>query len=344
MISDGKKVFMMRVNKETRIINAKSSKTFPRKKRTQIERKSVAVILGYYNGEAYIEEQLFSIFNQSHKSLHVFLYDDYSAPQFILQNINSEGVQRSKISATVRPKNIGFANNFMKALADIKKPFEFYSFSDQDDIWNKNKLEIAISALSDISSEIPALYCARTEIVDEQCVESLGYSPLFTKDPTFSNALVQNIGGGNTMVFNKAARDLIISSVSNCTIVSHDWWCYLIVTGAGGHVIYDAKPCLKYRQHKTNVIGSNTSWRGRFSRFCSLLQGHFLELNDINTKALEINKHLLTKDNLYILDNFMNGRRTNLIKRLILLKRSKIYRQTLLGNIGLLVGIFFKRI
>ena len=33
--------------------------------------------------------------------------------------------------------------------------------------------------------------------------------PLFERAPDFRNALVQSIAGGNTMVFNRAARDLL---------------------------------------------------------------------------------------------------------------------------------------
>jgi hypothetical protein len=52
------------------------------------------------------------------------------------------------------------------------------------------------------------VYCSRTILVDVNG-NQIGCSPLFTKKPSFANALVQSIAGGNTMVFNKKARDLI---------------------------------------------------------------------------------------------------------------------------------------
>jgi hypothetical protein len=63
---------------------------------------------------------------------------------------------------------------------DIKA--DYYSFSDQDDIWYKDKLERAIKWLKSIPSDIPALYCSRTQLVDDTG-EDLGLSPLYT--PTF---------------------------------------------------------------------------------------------------------------------------------------------------------------
>ncbi len=55
---------------------------------------------------------------------------------------------------------------------------------------------------------IPALYCTRSRLVDQHG-KLIGFSPLFNKKPCFQNALVQNIAGGNTMVFNKAALNIL---------------------------------------------------------------------------------------------------------------------------------------
>ena len=175
------------------------------------------------------------------------------------------------------------------------------------------------------------------------CLETLGYSPVFNKPPSFTNALVQNIGGGNTMVFNKATKDLILETTKNATVVSHDWWCYQIVTGVGGHVIYDSEPCLKYRQHAHNLVGANTSWRKRFQRILELLQGRFRKRNDINLAALSAHMHLLTTTNQKVLNDFIQARQSSLPKRLALFKQSGIYRQTLFGNLGLLLGIFLNK-
>ena len=304
----------------------------------------VAIILGYFDGQSFIGEQLQSIIEQTHSALHIYLYDDDSRLRFSPDSFDLDQNSLSKMSVGVRPQNIGFTNNFLNALASVSDEFEYFAFSDQDDVWHEDKLEKAIAALEKAPSEQPALYCARTEIADATCEHTLGYSPLFNKPPSFANALVQNIGGGNTMVFNRAARDLILEATQDATVVSHDWWCYQIVTGAGGHVIYDSEPCLKYRQHDHNLVGANTSWRARFLRMRGLLRGRFREWNDINLAGLSAHKHLLTKSNQRVLDDFVEARQSSLIKRLFLFKRSGIYRQTLFGNLGLLLGVFLNKV
>ena len=169
----------------------------------------VAVVIGYFDGQDYVCDQLRSILDQSHSAVNIYLCDDKSEPRFSFDGLRLDADQLSQISIGVRPSNIGFTNNFLNALGSIPDDFEYFAFSDQDDIWHQDKLERALAALAKAPTEKPALYCARTEIADATCEHTLGHSPRFNKPPSFANALVQNIGGGNTMVFNRAARDLI---------------------------------------------------------------------------------------------------------------------------------------
>jgi len=310
----------------------------------QLAERSVLVVLGYFDGPSYIRDQLRSIVQQTHRAVHIYISDDNSRSPFSLESLDLSQEEVSKISISLRTLNIGCTNNFLKALSNVSDEFEYFAFSDQDDVWHEDKLKKAITALEKPPPQKPALYCARTEIADATCEHTLGYSPRFNKPPSFANALVQNIGGGNTMVFNRAARDLIINAAVDSNVVSHDWWSYQIVSGAGGYVVYDPEPCLKYRQHAINLVGANTSWRARFLRIRSLLQGRFRTWNDINLKALSEHSHLLTADNCKILSDFIEARQSSLIKRLSLFKRSGIHRQTLFGNLGLLLGVFLNKV
>lgn len=305
---------------------------------------NVAVILGYYDGDVHVAEQLRSIFGQSHQALHVFISDDQSPTPFSVDTLGFDAEQLMKLSVRYHAENVGFAHNFLNMLVSIDDEFDYFAFSDQDDIWYPQKLERAIESISSVSSEMPALYCARTEISDDRCSDALGFSPLFNKPPSFKNALIQSIGGGNTMVFNRAAKEIIVKCSHGATITSHDWWCYQIVAGTGGRVVYDPEPCLKYRNHGRNLAGENITWAARLSRIRGLLQGQFRTWNDTNLKALSECRHSLTAENRQILNDFMGARQSRLLKRLWLFKRSGIYRQTLLGNLGLLLGILLNKV
>ena len=59
------------------------------------------------------------------------------------------------------------------------------------------------------------------------------------------------------MVFNHIAKNIICESITNVNFVSHDWWCYLLISAAGGNIIFDTTKTVRYRQHGGNLIGGN---------------------------------------------------------------------------------------
>jgi hypothetical protein len=234
-------------------------------------------------------------------------------------------------------------DNFLSLVCQANIEADYFAYCDQDDVWEVEKLSRAIQWLADIQQNVPALYCSRTRLVDEQNNE-IGLSPLFSKPPSFANALVQNIGGGNTMVFNRAARSLLMQAGADLSLISHDWWTYIVVTGCGGQVRYDTKPSLRYRQHHLNLIGHNSNWFARMTRLKMLWNGHLSASNDKHLAALERVKKLITPENLYIMNELSSARAMRLAHRLKALRRAGIHRQTRLGNLGLFAAALFNKI
>lgn len=323
-----------------REIDTKKVKEEQKNKQSSTDR--VAVILGYYDGNKYLIEQLDSIINQTHRNIGIFISDDYSPEKPDTSSLTLKEEQSLYIKCN--EVNQGFCKNFLNALTTVNDGFEYFAFSDQDDIWNSDKIERALNILSQYPSDKPALYASSTTIVGECGQLELGTSPIFKKPPSFANALVQNIGGGNTMVFNQAAKDLIAKSSMNIDIVSHDWWCYQIVSGAGGMVHYDPEPCLKYRQHPKSLVGSNNSPSAKIVRIKALLDGRFCHWNDINLRALSNSKNLLTDKSKQTLEGFIRARQANIFKRLILFWRTGIYRQTTYGTLSLMLGLLINKV
>ena len=199
----------------------------------KLKQKKVAIVLGFYDGYKFIRRQLQSIFDQTHQNFIIFVTDDNSKDNFSLEKLNINERNKKKIRIGIRNKNLGYAQNFLNALVSIDDYFDYYAFSDQDDIWHREKLEKAINSLEEYNHKQANLYGSRTELIGRSEDKKLGESIKFKKSPSFQNALTQNIFGGNTMVFNRNAFDLICSSNINQKIISHDWWCYQIISGAG---------------------------------------------------------------------------------------------------------------
>ena len=305
---------------------------------------SVAVVLAHFNGEEFIEEQLWSICNQTYKNLTLFIFDDASETQSFafLESIAKQ------LPITVRIVrrlfNVGHVENFLRGLAEIDEAFDYYCFADQDDIWFPDKIERAINLLSVEKHTAPALYVSATILCGSNGETSTRKSSQVSLEPSFSHALVQNIGGGNTMVFNFAARNLVVAFVERLDVPVHDWWVYILVSGAGGRVLFDQRPSLHYRQHFGNLIGANHGFCSALRRLVRMLRGDYRRWNQSHCAALQSNIAKLSREHQALLQTFKAMRERSLWVRVKIFLFSDFRRRGVMGNFGLLLAIILKRV
>lgn len=307
--------------------------------------QEVCIILAVYQGAEFLDEQLESYVGQSHKNWSLIVSDDGSTDNS-LSIIDGFNTSHPDIDLTIQqgPQK-GFAANFFSLLGRVPKSPRFAALSDQDDIWFDEKIARGVKALSNQPDDIPCLYCSRTEICDEN-LQPIGLSPQFDRPPSFRNALVQSLGGGNTMMLNRAAIDLVQDIISEHIpeVVAHDWWLYQIITACGGTAIYDPTPTLLYRQHEANLIGSNLSRWAKLHRIYLLISGRFKTWNQINCRALEANLARFGSEEAETFKAFGAARRGSIFKRFQALRKSGVYRQSWMGNIALYYACFINRL
>ncbi len=303
-----------------------------------------AILLCTFNGEEFIEKQLKSIEGQTHRKWHVYVSDDGSndSTLAILERYKDHwGAERMTIYSG---PGLGFSKNFMSLIQRPEISANYYAFVDQDDEWLPTKLERALGLIQAEESKAlkPVLYGSRTTTIDKHG-EQIGESNLYQKKPSFENALVQNIVTGNTMILNHSAISLFKSLHGEISVSAHDWLAYLLVTGNGGVMIYDPLATTKYRQHSSNLYGSNVSFRARLIRFKKLCLGDFREWNEKNCCVLARNTHLLKQDELDKFYVFQKLRNASFFQRLYLFYQSGIYRQTTEGQVGMWIAVFMNR-
>ena len=147
--------------------------------------KRVVILMATYNGARFLEKQLASIEKSIHQNFELWVSDDGSKDQ-TLDILDSYQERWQKLWGEKRlfiqkgPRK-GFGANFLSLL---KAPFkaDYVAFSDQDDIWLPHKLSQALERLEIVPDGAPALYCGRTELINEE-ENPLGLSPLFQKPP-----------------------------------------------------------------------------------------------------------------------------------------------------------------
>lgn len=292
------------------------------------------ILLGLHNGACWLAEQLDSFAAQQGVRWRLLASDDgstdgtcdivraFAQAQPAAQVTLIDGLQR------------GPGQNFLHLLRQTPADAGFVALSDQDDVWLPGKLARALAMLGGADDGVPSLYCGRTIICD-RTLRQVGLSPLFVRPPSFRNALTQSIGGGNTMVLNRAGLALARAAAAEAgPIVMHDWWLYQLVSGAGGRVIYDAEPQVLYRQHGGNQVGANASLAARARRMRMLARGVLRDWNDINIAALRASGHRLTPENLALLEAFAAARALPLRQRLPALRALGLYRQTRAGEMS----------
>lgn len=306
-------------------------------------RPRVAILMATMQGQRFLAEQLNSIATQTHPLWVVYASDDGSDDftHDILGHYQAHWSDR-RVVIHEGPAE-GSTANFLSLTCRADIDADYFAYADQDDIWESDKLERAVKWLETVPPDVPALYGSRTQLVDARN-QHLGYSLLFEREPSFRNALVQNIAGGNTMVFNRAARQLLRAAGENVRAITHDWWAYMVVTGCGGRVHYDPTPTVRYRQHDNNLVGSNQGWLARMTRLKLLLQGRFRRWNQANIDSLQNIRHLLTPENREVLDTFVSLREAGPLTRVAMLYRSGLYRQTVMGHGALFAAALIKRL
>lgn len=224
----------------------------------------VAILLSTFNGEAYLREQLGSLLTQTHDNWVLYWRDDGSrdGTVAVMRDFTATAGQGRCVQIVQPDTRQGVTASFLALLAAVAPTlgeWDSVAFADQDDVWLPCKIERGLAALHREPLSRPALYCARQRLV------TATLSPLGTSRPSrtagFPASLTQNIATGCTVMLNGAAARMVAAS-RPAPATLHDWWCYLVVSAAGGAVLHDDEPVVLYRQHAGNLVGSPTStWR-----------------------------------------------------------------------------------
>ena len=225
----------------------------------------ITILLATRNGAAFLGEQLTSLRVQRYQNWVLRVSDDGSsdATLGVLETFQQD-IPAGRVMISGGPGR-GATANFLALLANTGPHDGLLAFCDQDDVWLSEKLERAVTALAPEAG--PALYACAVVITDA-AAQGAQVSASPRRALGFQYALAENVLTGNAMVLNPQAADLVRAALTGCRDLAaveagfHDWFCLQIVTAAGGRVIFDPVPGLRYRQHADNLVGSGQT-KGR---------------------------------------------------------------------------------
>lgn len=276
------------------------------------------ILLSSYNGKDFLREQLDSLCAQTIGDIGILVRDDGSIDETLSILDNYTALKNFRL---IKGNNIGPARSFWYLLRCCDDA-EFYAFCDQDDVWDPDKLEIAVRALETHDSSTPVLYCSDVRVTNID--GNIIHEHMVRREPAdFQHALIRNLAPGCTYVFNRAAKELLCRFDAEKTrILIHDWMVYQIIS-CTGKVIFDNIPHMNYRQHNHNVIGiDNKSVAGLIRKVQRFWNGSMRNSRSKHALYLEmIYGDLMSPNNRYLTELFAHYREDKEKKKELLINK-----------------------
>ena len=279
----------------------------------------IAIIMGVYNGEKYIKEQIGSIIAGDCKDWKLFIFDDGSKDN--TDNIVKEFIKNypDKIYFEKNRENFGAAGNFFNGIKRVARELapeaEYFCFSDQDDVWVEDKLSRSLAKIKEIEGGRPSLVFSDVAITDKNLkVTADSYFKAEKVDNTkiaLNYLLMENKFIGGTVMVNKALVDAELKAEEKGLLPHkkakmHDWWFGLIAAG----------------------ISKLKEIRQRIYQNVEQAEEFLLYFED----SLPPDRKRITKEFVKLKDRGFIGRRVSLIK-------NRFFKSGFIRNIALLIFI-----
>jgi rhamnosyltransferase len=219
----------------------------------------ICVLMAAYNGEQFIADQVATILNQRNVSVTLRVRDDGSTDATVAV-IEAEARRDPRV-ALVDSGDLSTgsaARNFLHMLATVDLgESDYVALADQDDLWLSHKLYRAIGQIEKFAA---GGYSADLIAFDDAGRKAPWLLRKHDAQRRFDHVF-QGASAGCTYVLTRATVEKMRPWLRLLTFpvdhgVSHDWAIYAFVRNYNlGWVCDDIAPIL-YRQHTTNVYGS----------------------------------------------------------------------------------------
>lgn len=285
-------------------------------------RPRVLVLMATYNGYPWIQEQLESILSQKSVDIYVLIRDDGS-DDGTLDLLKKNYYERENIEIRYSKKSGGSAGNNFRSLyteCDLTN-FDYVALSDQDDIWQPDKIKNAILVLENnaadgYSSAVEAVWPNGRKKVIQQ-----------SQRKSRNDFLYEGCGQGCTCVVRvdvfKKTSDFCKSNPELVeTLHYHDWLLYLLTRVYGYRWVFDKKSYVKYRQHNKNEIGVRSGIFSAFMRFQKIRNGWLSKQIIAALKIAKTANPLFTPENARLIKKYG---KINYLARILLCNHIYMY-------------------
>jgi rhamnosyltransferase len=237
----------------------------------------VAVCLAAFNGKQHIAEQLKSLLDQVDVEVTIYVSVDLSSDNTVAL-VKSFCKNDLRVVLLNESERYGSAaKNFFSLLRNSQfEAFDYVALSDQDDIWQEDKLSHAVQKIQQnkvdaYSSNVTAFW-------------PNGKQKLINKSQTQQqfDYMFESAGPGCTFVITKRValelQQFLITNQDKCQQVAlHDWFIYAFARSKGFKWFIDSESYMLYRQHADNVVGANVGFKAKLVRWEKLREGWLIK-------------------------------------------------------------------
>lgn len=312
-----------------------------------MEDRSVAVLMTTYNGDTYVEAQIDSIINQTYSNWVMYISDDGSTDKTLrIVQKYVDAYQDKIILLPEHEPSGGACQNFFHLMKTVPIHYDYYAFSDQDDVWDCRKLELSCNKLIDMEMrygrDAPLLSFCDAEVVDEELsliaesfIDFTGVNP---ENVSINELLVQNPVSGAGILINAELLKVATMPETLAGISMHDQWLALVAS-LFGKIEFIDMPLYKYRQHGNNEVGAvEMSLRSVLSKARIAKKS----LKNKKTQAAKLSSTyagLIDSNEKALVDGFAQISTYNKLSRISFLISNHIFMNGFLRNIGLFFAI-----
>lgn len=302
---------------------------------------NIAILLSTYNGEKYLKQQLDSLRSQTFKEFEIIARDDGSSDNTV-KILKSYGIKLLETN-----ENLGAKSSFSTLLSYALEhsDAEYFMFCDQDDIWEKDKVEKTLAKMQEMEQQfgdIPLLVHTDLEVVDEKLntISSSFYA--FQKINPFEDKLnrflVQNSITGCTIMINKKLVQKCLPIPLKA--VMHDWWVGLVASKFG-KIGYLNSLTIQYRQHNNNTVGAKGfSIRVIVKKIYMLFTSDIVKQYQSQAQIfLEQYRSKLDVETIKMLQDFSTIEQKSWWQKRAILWKYKLLKQGFIRNVGLFLKI-----
>lgn len=302
--------------------------------------KNTLVMMSTYNGEKYLRTQIESIINQKTDSKIFLQIRDDGSTDSTCEIIKDMMKQYPDSIGLVKGKNIGCNGSFFE-LIRMAKGYDYYSISDQDDVWLEDKIQTAISYLERDDNNIPLLYASTSYLVEDDLIP-YGMTRKKQREFVVYNTIIQNICPGHTQVMNNKLLQKVQEEIDVSKIYVYDLW-ITNMAALYGKILFDNTPHTYYRQHQGNQLGSGKSFLGKLLLSVKHTKaGHDKKFRRQIEYFTQKNKRALEEKGYYLeIERFLKA--SNRKFPLAYCFSSKLFRQSKLETFAFYVAVLIGR-